>query len=162
MRRLYSLCPKAGRALFGFALAVALVGGGCGGKEYSDGDLRTVQSVQEGTVLDVTNVIVEEDPSIVGPLVGGAAGGLLGSAFGGGSGRTLFILGGAALGADIGGEQDSGVNYKKRRYSAMQITMELDSGHVLVVVQGHDDLFIKGDRVRVLRMDKGRARVQHL
>lgn len=129
---------------------------GCGGKTFSDGDIRATQSVRYGTVLDVTDVMVVEEPSLVGPGIGAAAGGLLGSAFGAGTGRTLFILGGAVLGADIGG----GIDYRKRRYKALQITIELDSGNVLVVVQGYNEYFVKGDKVRVLHMGEDRATVQ--
>lgn len=138
-------------------LTLCLVLPGCGGKKYSDGDLRNTAAVRYGTVLDVTEVIVEEDPSLVGPAIGLAAGGLLGSAFGGGTGRTLFVLGGALLGADVGG----GIDYRSRRYKALQLTLELENGNILVVVQGYDELFVRGDNVRILVMDEERARVQH-
>ena len=144
-------------ALVPLILVLALALPACGGKKFSDGDLRETLAVRYGTVLDVTEVMVEEDPSLIGPGIGAAAGGLLGSAFGAGTGRTLFVLGGAALGADIGG----GIDYRTRRYKANQITMELDNGNVLVVVQGFGEFFVRGDRVRVLVMDEERANVQH-
>ena len=139
-------------------LAIALALPACGGKRYSDGNLRESQAVRYGVVVDVTEVMVEEDPSLVGPAVGLAAGGLIGSAFGAGTGRTLFILGGAALGADVGG----GIDYRTRRYKALQLTMELDNGNILMVVQGYDELFVRGDEVRIIVIDEERARVQHI
>lgn len=139
-------------------LALVLAPTSCGGKRYSDGSLRESQAVRHGVVLDVTEVMVAEDPSLIGPAIGLAAGGLLGSAFGAGTGRTLFVLGGAALGADVGG----GIDYRTRNYKALQITMELDNGNVLMVVQGYDELFVRGDEVRIIVIDEERARVQHL
>ena len=152
---------RCARVLLVLTLALGMVLPGCasrGGKTYSDGDVRTVQRVNQGTVIDVTEVMVEEDPSVVGPLVGGVAGGVIGSLFGAGTGRTLMTLGGAAVGALAGGAAEYGV----RRYKATQITMEMDSGETMVVVQGNDDFFVRGDRVRVLQTGEGRARVQHL
>ena len=73
------------------------------GKTYSDGDVRKVQRVSVGTVVDVTEVMVEDDPSLVGPIIGGVAGGVVGSLFGAGAGKTLATLGGAAIGAVAGG-----------------------------------------------------------
>ena len=149
-----------GKTLFVLVLALGLVLSGCaskGGKTYADGDVRRVQGIEYATVLDVTEVMVEEDPSIVGPLVGGIAGGIVGSLFGAGTGRALMTLGGATLGAVAGGATE----YKLRRYKATQITMETESGETIVIVQGNEELFVKGDRVRIVHTGEGRARVQH-
>lgn len=142
---------------FVFLLSLALFLPACGGKRYSDGSLRQTQAVRQGVVVDVTEVMVYEDPSLVGPAVGLAAGGLLGSAFGAGTGRTLFVIGGGLLGVDVGG----GIDYRTRSYKAMQITMELDNGNILMVVQGYDEVFVRGDEVRIIIVDEERARVQH-
>ena len=149
------------KTLFVLVLALGLVLSGCAsksGKTYADGDVRQVQGLQFGTVLDVTEVTVEGDPSIIGPLMGGIAGGIVGSLFGAGTGKTLMVLGGAALGAMAGGETE----YKLRRYKANQITMETEDGEIIVIVQGNEDLFVKGDRVRIIHTGEGRARVQHI
>jgi outer membrane lipoprotein SlyB len=132
------------------------------GKTYSDGDVRKVQRVSVGTVVDVTEVMVEDDPSLVGPIIGGVAGGVVGSLFGAGAGKTLATLGGAAIGAVAGGAGEAAL----KRYPANQITIELDDGGFIVVVQGYEDFFVKGDRVRIITMGKNpddatSARVQH-
>ena len=164
MRRM-PLFEKCDAHYFRVLLVLALVLGtalsGCasrGGKTYSDGEVRQVQSVQFGTVRDVVEVMVEEDPSVVGPMLGGVAGGIVGSLFGAGSGRVLATLGGAALGALAGGAAE----HQIRRYKATQITMELDDGGSIVVVQGNDTLFVNGDRVRIVSTGEGKARVQHI
>lgn len=160
MRQVTVSSPGSGRAAT-FVLVIMLVFGliasGCGSKKFSDGDVRGVDGVYHGTVIDVTEVMVVEDPSLVGPLIGAGVGGLLGSAFGGGTGRTLFVLGGAAFGAAVGGAKDS----LTRQYKALQLTMELDNGRVLVVVQGYDEYFVRGDSVRIISLGEDRARVQH-
>ena len=148
-----------GRMLHALAtlLVLALCAGGCGSrKSFPDGDIRSVEGVYYGTVLDVSDVIVEEDPSIVGPVVGAALGGLLGSQFGGGTGRLLLTAAGISVGAEAGRD------LQKRRYKAMQITMELDNGKLLLVVQGFTDYFVRGDKVRIIHTGKGRATVQHI
>ena len=128
-----------------------------GGKTYSDGEVRTLQKVQYGTVLNVGEVTVEEDPSLLGPVLGGVTGGIVGSFFGRGVGQTLFILGGAAAGALAGGAAEYGI----RRYTASEITVELDDGSIVVVAQQDDEVFVQGDKVRIISTEEGRARVQH-
>lgn len=157
MRHTVLLPLRASSRALAFLLFFTLLLPACGGKRYSDGDLRQSRAVRHGVVVDVTDVMVYEDPSLVGPAVGLAAGGLLGSAFGAGTGRTLFVIGGGLLGADVGG----GIDYRTRSYKAMQITMELDNGNILMVVQGYDEVFVRGDEVRIIIIDEDRARVQH-
>lgn len=149
---------ETGAALLATVLILALFLSGCSRKHYPDGNIRSIEGVYYGTVVDATDVIVEEDPSLVGPVLGGIAGGFLGSAFGAGTGRTLLIIGGAVAGAELGG----GLEPKMRRYRAVQITLELDSGKHLMVVQRQDEYFVRGDRVRIMHMDEGRVRLMHV
>jgi outer membrane lipoprotein SlyB len=44
--------------------------------------------------------------------------------------------------------------------NALEITVELDSGELLTVVQEADLQFYSGERVRVLRANDGSSRVQ--
>ena len=124
-----------------------------GGRTYSDGEVRQAQSVQYGVVANVENVRVEEDPKGLGLVLGGVAGGILGNMVGGGRGRTLATLGGAA-----GGTMAESA---MRDYNALQLTIDLENGSTIVVVQGIDDHFTTGDRVRVVSSANGAARVQH-
>ena len=127
------------------------------GRTYSDSEARRVQQIKFGTVTEITEVRVEEDSSLLGPSLGGVTGGVLGSLFGSGSGRVLATLGGAIIGALSGAAVESGV----RQYNAFQIMVHTDDNQTLSVVQAQDDVFIKGDRVRVVIGDDGSARVQH-
>ncbi len=152
-------CPASCRAV-GVCLLMAAILPGCasrGGQTYNDRDIRRVQTAQYGTIADVTEVQVEDDPTLFGPVVGGVAGGVLGSVFGSGAGKVLTTLGGAAGGALFGGLVESSA----RSYSATQLTIDLESGENIVIVQGNDEYFAKGDPVRVILLGNGKARVQH-
>jgi len=146
-------------------LVLALCAGGCGSrKSFPDGDIRSLHGVYYGTVLDVTDIMVAEDPSLTGPVVGGVVGAIIGSNLGGmlgkplagGAGNLLLTAAGIVVGVEVGSKVHT------RRYRATQITMELKNGKILMVVQGSDDYFLKGDQVRILHMGEGRARVQHV
>ena len=146
-------------------LVLALGLGGCGSrKSFPDGDIRSLEGVYYGTVIDVTDIMVAEDPALAGPVVGGVVGaivgsqmgGLLGSPLGGSTGNLLLTAAGIVVGVETGSKVQT------RRYRATQITMELNNGKILVVAQGSDDYFLKGDKVRILHMGEGRARVQHI
>lgn len=128
-----------------------------GGRTYSDGEVRQAQTVRYGVVTNVEQVRVEEDPKGIGTVLGGVAGGILGNMIGGGRGRTLATLGGAAAGAVAGTAAESAMT----GYNALQLTVDLENGSTVVIVQGTDDYFAVGDRVRVISSASGQARVQH-
>jgi outer membrane lipoprotein SlyB len=146
-------------------LVLTLFMSGCGNnrKSFSDGDIRSMEGVYYGTVIDVAEVTVTEDLSMAGPVAGGAVGAIVGAQLGnmlksplrGNTGNLLLTAAGIVVGAEVGNDA------QKRRYRAMQITMELNNGKVLMVVQGFDEYFVRGDKVRILHMGRGRAKVQH-
>jgi len=126
------------------------------GEVYTRDQARRTQTVQLGVVEFVKEVQVEGDHSALGTLGGGVAGGVLGSTIGSGRGSTLAALGGAALGALAGNQ----VEKKMTEYTGLEITVKLDSGQVISVVQEADVPFSVGDRVRVLTDSRGTTRVQ--
>jgi len=125
------------------------------GEVYSRDQARRTQTVQIGTVESVRTVQIEGTKSPVGTVAGGVAGGVLGSTIGGGRGSTLAALGGAALGA-IGGTV---AEERLTRKDGLEITVRLDSGSILAVVQEADVQFSAGERVRVLTGPDGTTRV---
>jgi outer membrane lipoprotein SlyB len=131
-------------------LTVAALIAGCAssnsGDVYSRNQARTAQTVQMGTVEFVRNVQIEGTKSGVGAVGGGVAGGLIGSTIGGGKGSVLAAVGGAALGAVGGAVAEEKITKK----GGLEITVKLDSGSTIAVVQEADVLFSVGDRVRVL------------
>ncbi|MDR1490284.1 MAG: hypothetical protein LBS65_07360 [Desulfovibrio sp.] len=140
------------------AFSAVMILSACADKRssFSDGELRNVEAVRAGKVLDVSDVVVREEKSLLPAVAGGVAGGLLGSHFGTGMGREILGLAGAALGAHIGYQDD----LSHRVYKAMQLTIELDSGATVVAVQGYTEYFTRGDRVRVIGFGEGRVSVQ--
>jgi outer membrane lipoprotein SlyB len=138
--------------LFRFSVSVvigALIAGCASsdsGDVYSRDQVRRTQTVQLGTVQAVRSVRIEGTKSGVGTVAGAVAGGVAGSTMGAGSGRTLAALGGAALGA-VGGTVAEEQITKK---TGLEITVKLDGGSTIAVVQEADVMFSVGERVRVL------------
>jgi len=126
------------------------------GEVYSRGQARRAQTVQLGTVEFVKPVQIEGAKSGIGTAAGGIAGGVAGSTIGGGRGSTLAALGGAIVGAVAGTAGEEALT----RRDGLEITVRLDSGQVLAVVQEADVLFAAGDRVRVLTGTDGTTRVE--
>ena len=75
--------------------------------------------------------------------------------FGHGRGRTLATIAGAALGAGAGYAGEKAVT----KQNGLEIEVRLESGQILSIVQGADQSFAPGERVRVLRGVDGTSRV---
>jgi outer membrane lipoprotein SlyB len=124
-------------------LAVTVVAGcaqGLGGGSYSREEARREQNVRMGVVESVRQVQIEGTRTIVGPAAGAVVGGIAGSSIGGGRGSDIA----AVLGAVAGGE----------------VTVKLDSGALVAIVQEADETFKAGERVRILS-DGRTSRVTH-
>lgn len=144
-------------------LAAALVGlalGGCayhyGSGDYRGYQVRGEQSVRFGVVDSVRPVRINPRDTGVGAATGAIAGGIAGSNVGGGSGQIVGALGGAILGGVIGQNVEQSANERRGE----EITVLLDSGKYVAVVQEEDESFRPGDRVRVLS-GRGTTRVAH-
>jgi outer membrane lipoprotein SlyB len=120
-----------------FLIAAALLAG-CASRQsgdvYSRNQALRTQTVQLGTVQFVRRVQIEGTRSGVGAVGGGIAGGVLGSTVGKGKGSTLAALGGAALGA-VGGTV---AEEKLTKKDGLEITVQLDGGSMIAVVQEAD------------------------
>lgn len=142
-------------------LAAVLVLSGCpasmSGAAYERGQARTTQDVQFGTVQMVREVLIEGTGSGVGALTGAAVGGVAGSGIGGGRGRALATIGGAVAGGMAGAAAEEGLT----RQVGLEITVQLDSGRTIAVTQAADQMFSRGDRVRVLTGRDGTTRVSY-
>lgn len=132
------------------ALPLALAGcatGSRSGEVYSPEQARQEMTVRMGVVESVREVQMEGSRSGVGGLAGGVVGGVAGSSVGGGKGQIV----GAVLGAVAGGLAGNAIEQGTSRRQAMEITVRLDNGQTIAIVQEGDPmLFRHGDRVRVL------------
>jgi outer membrane lipoprotein SlyB len=128
------------------------------GKVYSRSDARTAWSVTEGRVADVKPVQIEGERSVLGTAGGGYVGYELGRVAGDGRGRDLAGAVGAVAGAVAGQAAEEHIT----RQDAFQITVDLDRGETVAIVQAADVSFAPGERVKVLRRGDGAARVSKL
>ena len=126
------------------------------GQVYTRDQARHEMQVNYGTVLDVRAVQIEGTKSGAGAVAGGVTGGVLGSMVGGGKGRLLGAVIGALGGAAGGALAEEEIT----RRQGVEVTVELDTGQIITVVQEADMQFSPGERVRVLRANDGSSRVQ--
>lgn len=143
-------------------LSLAIAIGGCAssnaGDIYSRDEARRVQSVQMGVVEGARPVRIEGTKSAIGAGAGTIVGGIAGSSVGGGSGKSSAV--GAVLGAVVGGVAGAASEEGLTREDGMEITVRLESGRLISVVQAGKEEFRPGDRVRVLERG-GVTRVSH-
>ncbi len=148
------------RVLVTLALA-AVLAMGCAtsrsGKVYSRDEARRVQQVEMGTVVAVQEVTIEGTKSKIGAAAGGIAGGI--SARGGGSGTGDKVAG--VLGAIAGGVAGAAAEEALTRRPGLEITVALDGGKTVSIVQEADETFAIDDRVRLLTQPDGTTRVSH-
>ncbi len=140
-------------------ILIGLIAVGCApsmsGSTYSRDQARKVQTVHEGEVIMVREVLIEGTKSGLGGLAGGVMGFALGSTVGGGSGKGVARAAGTIAGAAAGAAIEEGAT----RQTGLEITVKLDNGQVVSIVQAADERFDEGDLVRVLRRPDGTARV---
>lgn len=126
------------------------------GSVYSRDEARKVQTVKMGVVESVRTVKLEGTKSPVGTAGGAVVGGVAGSTVGGGKGQAIATV----LGAIVGGLAGSAAEEGLTRKDGLEITVKLDSGTMIAVVQEADDQFQPGERVRILESG-GTTRVSH-
>jgi outer membrane lipoprotein SlyB len=130
---------------------------GLGSGDYERGEARRAYEVKMGVVEHVRSVKLEGTASGVGTAAGGAIGGVAGSGLGNGKGEVI----GAVLGAVVGGMAGAASEEAITRKPGLEITVRLDSGRVLAVVQeDNGEKFAVGERVRLLESG-GQTRVSH-
>jgi outer membrane lipoprotein SlyB len=145
----------------GFILAMlAALLAGCAssnsGDVYTREQTRQVQTVQMGIVESVRTVKIEGTKTPVGTATGAVIGGVAGSTVGHGKGSTIAAVVGAVAGGLAGSAIEEGVTRK----DGLEITVKLDNGTMLAIVQEADEAFNPGDRIRVLE-GGGVTRVSH-
>ncbi|MDR0672995.1 MAG: hypothetical protein LBF93_04890 [Zoogloeaceae bacterium] len=130
--------------------------GGCaaglGGSDYSRGEARQTMSIRFATVESVRPVKLEGTKSKVGAAAGAVGGGVVGRSLGG-SGISATV--GTALGAIAGGVGGAAVEEAVTRQDGVEITVKLENGEYLAVVQADGgENFQHGERVRLVGSGK--------
>lgn len=131
-----------------FTLGLTGCVSGLQGSTYSRSEARQVQEVEFGTVLSTNPVVIEGKQSGAGQLPGAIIGGVAGSSVGEGKGQQIFTILGAVGGAVVG----SMIEEQATRTQGLELTIKMDSGKTLSIVQevGNVNVFREGQRVRVL------------
>lgn len=126
------------------------------GSVYSRDEARKVQTVKTGVVESVRQVKLEGTKSQIGTIAGAAVGGVAGSSVGHGRGSTV----GAVAGAVVGGIAGAAAEEALTRKDGLEITVKLDGGGLVAVVQEADEPFKAGEKVRLIESG-GATRVSH-
>ena len=120
--------------------------------------MGTTQTLDLGTVVAIRDVMIDGESSQLGLYGGGIIGSAVGSTIGSGDGAVLASAGGAVAGAIVGQQVEKSLTKKL----AQEITIEMDDGSMVVVVQEmNEPPFNTGDRVSVLESRGGYARLRH-
>ncbi len=126
------------------------------GDVYTREQTRQAQTVKMGVVESVRQVRIEGTKSGVGAATGAVVGGVAGSSMGGGKGKILTTVVGAVAGGLAGSAAEEGL----MRTDGLEITVKLDNGSLLAIVQEATEQFHPGERVRILE-GGGATRVTH-
>ncbi len=119
------------------------------GDNYSASEARKVQAVEYGRVVSERPVVIDgRQNGVLGTAAGGILGGVIASNVGGGSGSDIA----AGIGAVVGGILGQQVEEKYTRKQGQEITVRMDSGETISIVQqiSQANFFAVNDRVRVL------------
>jgi len=126
------------------------------GNVYSRDEARKVQTVKTGVIESVRQVKLEGSKTPIGTVAGGVVGGVAGSTVGHGAGSTIA----AVIGAVAGGLAGSAIEEGVTRKDGVEITVKLDSGPLVAIVQEATEEFHPGEKVRLLESG-GTTRVSH-
>ncbi len=126
------------------------------GSVYSRDEARKTQTVRMGVVESVRTVRIEGTKTPIGTVAGGAVGGIAGSTVGHGRGSAAAAVVGAVVGGLAGAAAEEGLTRK----DGLEITVKLDNGSMIAVVQEADEQFHPGERVRLVESG-GTTRVTH-
>ena len=150
------------RSVLGPALLALLAGCASSNtaKMYSRSDAGKPWSVQEATVVQVTEATIEgREQGQIGTIGGGFIGHAVGHSVGHGAGSSIAGAVGAVAGAIIGQQAEKKATEKR----AWEILVELEGGlETLAIVQPADQDFSAGEKVRVYTRSDGAARVAKL
>lgn len=146
-------------------LLVAVGLAGCAdqltGDVYTREEARTPMRVRYGWVESVSPVVIQGDRGFIGEAGGAVIGGIAASTIGSGTGRSLASAVGAVTGAVVGGV----VQEKATRAQGVVITVRVDGGEIMAIVQEveHINEFMPGQRVRInMGSGSGRSHVMPL
>lgn len=139
--------------------ALTLLLGACAssnsGTVYKRGQVQSAQEVQLGTVVMLHEVLIEGTKTNIGTAAGAAVGTIAARNRRNSIGGQIAGVIGAVIGGMAGAAAEEAITRKK----GLELTVELDNGRTISVVQEADQDIAVNDRVRVLTNDDGSVRV---
>jgi len=123
-----------------------------GSADYTVAEAQRAYYVDYGNVQSVRMVeLHSEDSNVgtgigVGAVAGGITGAVIGGLIGGSTGATI----GLATGAVAGGAAGGAIGHNTGHQTGLEITVRLDNGQTVAVVQGADVNFYPGQRVQLI------------
>ena len=117
-----------------------------------------MQQVEYGTIEQLRPVRIEGTKTPIGAGAGAAVGGIAGSSIRGG--KTGQVM--AVIGAVAGGLAGAAIEEGATRTTGVEITLQMDDGRTIAVVQrlSPNERYGVGDRVRVISSGQA-TRVAH-
>ena len=148
------------RSILGLVLLGLLAGCASRGTVYSPSDAGKPWSVQEATVVQITEATIDgREQGYIGTFGGGYIGSAVGHSVGHGAGSSIAGAVGAVAGAIIGQAAENKATEKR----AWEILVELEGGsETLAIIQPADQSFSTGEKVRLYTRSDGAARVSKL
>lgn len=126
------------------------------GDVYSRDEARKIQTIRKGVVESVRTVKLEGTKTPIGTATGAVIGGVAGSTVGDGKGSAIAAVIGAVAGGLLGSAAEEGLTRK----DAFEITIKLDNGSLVAIVQEATEKFSPGESVRLIE-NGGVTRVSH-
>jgi outer membrane lipoprotein SlyB len=140
------------------ALALSGCTSSLSGSAYTRGQARTIQNVEMGVVEHVRVVQIEGTKTGIGSTAGAVIGGSASTNF---KDKPLRRTVKSVTGAIIGGVVGAATEEAATRQKGLEITVRLDSGRMVAIVQAADEDFKVGQRVRLVHGGQGATRVTH-
>ncbi len=126
---------------------------------YTNQHVGEASETFAGTIASVRQVMVQGSDELrdnnTGVLAGGVLGGIGGSTLGKGKGNYAMTALGAVAGAAAGAYAEQELS----KQNALEYIVQLDNGQLLTVVQGLEPSFTPGQRVFVIKGQRGRSRI---
>lgn len=126
----------AGAVALAVALSLGMVGGCANGPTTPRNQVNVLRNVQTGVVLDARPVTIEGTDTYIGKSSGAATGAILGREVGGGG--VGGALAGVAVGT-VGAVAGMKAEEMLTRTEGYEITIELDSGQTVSIIQKASD-----------------------
>ena len=134
-----------------FLIASVVLLAGCALGPPAGEPVRDEPEVRLGVVESVRQVPLPGSGGYLGTIGGATAGGVAGGTLGSGRGSTTGAVIGTVVGSVAGRALESAATAKE----GLEISVRLDSGRLIAIVQPDSVAFSPGERVRVVTDAKG-------